>query len=185
MFPQQLVTRRLRLRPPRAEDAEAIFRRYAGDGEVTRYLSWPTHTDVEETRAFLRYAEEGWEEGSNLPYLVERIDDGVLLGSTGLIVESPGCCSTGYVLARDAWGQGYATESLAAMIELAFAQPRVTRVYALCDAEHGASARVMEKCGMEREGLRLAHTVLPNLSPHPRDMLCYAKLRDRDGSLRA
>ena len=79
------------------------------------------------------------------------------------------------MLARDAWGKGYATESLAAMLDLAFARPTITRVYALCDVEHRASARVMEKCGMQREGVRRAHSVLPNLSPHPRDMLCYGR----------
>ena len=177
MFPHLIQTARLRLRRPRAEDAGGIYIRYAGDPEVTRYLSWPTHRSVDDTRAFLEYAEAGWEDGSSLAYLVERLSDGVLLGSTGLVIESPSCFSTGYVFARDSWGNGYASESLAAMLELAFVQPSVARVYALCDAEHRASARVMEKCGMRPEGLRRAHTILPNLSPHPRDMLCYAKLR--------
>jgi ribosomal-protein-alanine N-acetyltransferase len=177
MFPDELNSGRLRFRRPRMEDAEGIFLRYASDPEVTRYLSWPTHTRREDTRAFLRFAEAGWQDGSDLPYLIERREDGLLLGSTGLSLESAGCGSTGYVLARDAWGQGYATESLAAMLALAFDRPEFSRVYALCDVEHLASARVMEKCGMKREGLRRAHSVLPNLSPHPRDMLCYAKTR--------
>ena len=175
MYPDEIATARLRLRRPRVEDAEAVFSRYAGDPEVTRYLSWPTHRAVDDTRAFLRFAEQGWRDGTNLPYLIERLADGLLLGSTGLMAEAPGCYGTGYVLARDAWGQGYATESLGAMLALAFGRPQVTRVYALCDLEHGASARVMEKCGMQREGVRRAHLVLPNLSPHPRDMLCYAR----------
>ncbi len=177
MFPEQLQTARLRLRRPRADDARGIFLRYAGDPAVTRYLSWPTHRSVEDTRAFLDYAESGWTDGSAVVYLVERLADGALLGSTGLVFESTGCCSTGYVFARDSWGQGYATESLAVMLELAFAQPAVNRVYAVCDAEHGASARVMQKCGMHPEGVRRAHTILPNLSPHARDMLCYALMR--------
>ena len=144
---------------------------------VTRYLSWPTHTSIDDTRAFLRLSDQGWAEGNNVPYLIERLEDGLLLGSTGLMADADDCFNTGYVLARDAWGQGYATESLAAMLDLAFSQPAVTRVYALCDVEHRASARVMQKCGMQLEGLRPAHLVLPNLSPHPRDMLCHAKIR--------
>jgi RimJ/RimL family protein N-acetyltransferase len=180
-FPEQLLTARLCLRKPRAEDADGIFTRYAGDPVVTRYLSWPTHRSVDDTRAFLDYAETGWQDGSSVVYLIERRSDGALLGSTGLVFEMPGCCSTGYVFARDSWGQGYASESLAAMLDLAFAQPGVTRIYALCDAEHAASARVMQKCGMQREGIRHAHTILPNLSPHPRDMLCYALSRAGQG----
>ena len=181
MYPPELLTARLRLRRPRAQDAGAVYIRYAGDPDVTRYLSWPTHRSIEDTRAFLEYADSGWSDGSNLAYLVERLSDGALLGSTGLVIESPSCCSTGYVFARDSWGNGYATESLAAMLTLAFAQPAITRVYALCDAEHRASARVMEKCAMRPEGLRRAHLILPNLSPHPRDMLCYAKMREEGG----
>jgi [ribosomal protein S5]-alanine N-acetyltransferase len=176
-FPRELVTERLRLRRPRDDDAEAIFHRYASSPEVTRYMSFPTHRGIEDTRAFLSRAEESWNAGTDLPYLIERREGGLLLGATGLHVEAPHRYGTGYVLARDAWGRGYATEALTAMLELAFSRPEVRRVYALCDAEHVASARVMEKCGMQREGLLRRHSLLPNLSPDPRDMLCYSKVR--------
>jgi [ribosomal protein S5]-alanine N-acetyltransferase len=176
-FPREIITERLRLRRPRANDAEAIFQRYASSPEVTRYMSFPTHRRIEDTRAFLSLAEESWNTGTDFPYLIERREDGLLLGGTGLHIEAPHRYGTGYLLARDAWGQGYASEALTAMLELAFGQPEVRRVYALCDAEHVASARVMEKCGMQREGLLRRHTVLPNLSPDPRDVLCYSKVR--------
>jgi RimJ/RimL family protein N-acetyltransferase len=176
-FPLELATERTRLRRPRPDDAEAIFERYASFPEVTRYLSFPTHRDIEDTRAFLARADESWNAGSNFPYLIERREDGLLLGVIGLHVEAPHRYRTGYVLARDTWGQGYATEVLTAMLELAFTRPEVCRVYALCDAEHVASARVMEKCGMQREGVLRRQSILPNLSPEPRDMLCYSKVR--------
>ncbi len=175
MFPAEILTLRLRLRRPNTADAATVFHRYASDPQVTHYMSWHTHRGVEDTLAFLRFAEQGWRDGTDLPYLIERREDGLLLGATGLHAETPSCYSVGYVLARDAWGQGYATETLTAMLDLAFARPGVRRVFAVCDVEHRASARVMEKCGMQREGIRRAHTVLPNLSPHPRDMLCYAR----------
>jgi len=176
-FPHELATKRLQLRRPRADDADAIFHRYAGSPEVTRYMSFPTHRGLEDTRAFLAHANQTWNAGTDVPYLIERRGDGLLLGGTGLEIETPHRYCTGYVLARDAWGQGYATEALAAMLELAFSRPEVRRVYALCDAEHVASARVMEKCGMQREGLLRRHSVLPNLARDPRDMFCYAKVR--------
>jgi [ribosomal protein S5]-alanine N-acetyltransferase len=71
---------------------------------------------------------------------------------------------TGYVLARDAWGQGYATECLQAMIALA-RKTGVRRLEAVCHLEHRASAHVMEKCGMRREGVLRTHTEFPNLTP--------------------
>jgi RimJ/RimL family protein N-acetyltransferase len=176
-FPLELITQRTRLRRPGPDDAEAIFQRYASSPEVTQYMSFPTHRGIEETRAFLARANESWNRGTAFPYLIERRADALLLGATGLHIEAAHRYMTGYVLARDAWGQGYATEVLTAMLELAFSRPEVCRVYALCDVEHVASARVMEKCGMQREGVLRSHTVLPNRSPEPRDVLCYSKVR--------
>jgi RimJ/RimL family protein N-acetyltransferase len=81
---------------------------------------------------------------------------------------------TGYVFARDAWGQGYATESLQAMVDLA-PSCGVRRLYAICHVDHAASARVLEKCGFARETVLKRHTHFPNLAPgEPADVLSYA-----------
>lgn len=176
-FTEQILTVRLILRRPRLDDARAIYERYASNPAVTRHLAWPTHASMADTEEFLRFADAGWRDGNNFSYLIERRDDGLLLGSTGLTFETPYRASTGYVLAEDAWGQGFATEALAAILNLAFDVPGVARVYALCHAEHQASARVMEKCAMVREGVLESHMVLPNLSPIPCDVLCYARTR--------
>jgi RimJ/RimL family protein N-acetyltransferase len=71
---------------------------------------------------------------------------------------------TGYVLAKDAWGQGYATEALAAVIEVARALG-VMRLYALCHPAHRASWRVLEKCGFVRNTTRSQQIEFPNLAP--------------------
>jgi RimJ/RimL family protein N-acetyltransferase len=84
---------------------------------------------------------------------------------------------TGYVLARDAWEQGFATEALAAVVDVA-ARIGVTRLFALCHAEHRASQRVLEKCAFVRESE--THVVLPNLSPGvPVLSLRYARALSR------
>ena len=99
---------------------------------------------------------------------------GTMLGSSGLVMEGPGRAATGYVFAKDAWGQGYATESLRAMVALA-AEVKVERLYALCHVDHAASCRVLEKCGFTREGVLSRHLVFPNLSPEPLDVFSYAR----------
>jgi len=96
------------------------------------------------------------------------------LGSSGLLLESPNRAQTGYVFARDAWGCGYATETLGAMVSLA-AGRGITRLYALCHTEHQASWRVLEKCQFTREGVLPEHTVFPNLSMKPLDVFSYAR----------
>ena len=169
-----LETARLSFRRPVREDARDIFERYAADPEVTRYLGWPRHTSVEDTAVFIAFSESEWARWSAGPLLVFSRESGRLLGSAGLLLETADRAQTGYVFARDAWGQGYATETLGAMVHLA-AELKLTRLYALCHIEHRASSRVMEKCGFEREGILQRHSVFPNLSPEPQDVFSYAR----------
>ncbi len=170
--PERVETARLLLRRPRLEDAAEIFARYASDPEVTRFLAWPTHESVAQTEAFLRASDLEWTREGAGPYLVVDRRDGRLLGGTGLEIEAPYRATTGYVFARDAWGRGYATEALAAVVEVARARGLV-RLHAVCHAEHRASRRVLEKCGFQREGRLRNHFLFPNLSPRPCDVLAY------------
>jgi RimJ/RimL family protein N-acetyltransferase len=169
-------TSRLRFRPPAPEDADAIFERYASDPEVTRYLGWPRHKTVDDTRGFVAFSQSEWARWPAGPLLIFSRQTGQLVGSSGLLLESHEAAQTGYVFARDAWGHGYATETLRAMVGLA-AQLKISRLYALCHTAHQASCRVLEKCGFEREGVLERHSVFPNLSPEPHDVFSYARTR--------
>ena len=71
---------------------------------------------------------------------------------------------TGYVLARDAWGHGYATEALRAMVLLAFGLAPVERLYAITHPSNTASERVLAKAAFTKEGILRRHTVFPNLT---------------------
>jgi RimJ/RimL family protein N-acetyltransferase len=173
---ERVETERLVLRKPRREDAEAIFARYAADPEVTRLLGWPRHTAIDMTRAFLEFSDAEWARWPAGPYLVESRAGGNLLGGTGLAFETPERAATGYVYAKDAWGRGYATESLQPVAEVA-REAGVVRLYALCHVEHSASWRVLEKCGFVREGILKKHSTFPNLNADgPLDVLCYERV---------
>jgi RimJ/RimL family protein N-acetyltransferase len=109
------------------------------------------------------------------PYVIANRQD-VIIGSTGLDVETAHRAGTGYVLARDAWGHGYATEATRAMGNLAD-QLGIGRLYALCHPDNRASVRVLEKAGFSFEGVLRRHTVFPNLDPTcGRDVECWARL---------
>jgi len=173
--PEHLETSRLILRRPQARDAESIFARYAGDREVTRLMGWPMHATVEDTRAFLRFSDDEWERWPAGPYLVCARADGTLLGSTGLVFETPSRASTGYILARDAWGHGYATEALGAVVTTA-PSLGLFRLQAVCHVDHHASARVLEKCRFVREGTLRRYMAFPNLAAdEPADVHFYAR----------
>ena len=167
-------TERLLLRPPTPEDARTVFERYASDGEVTRYLGWRRHTSVTDTLAFVAFSVSEWSHWGIGPLLAFDRANGALLGGSGLVMEAADRAATGYVFAQDAWGKGYATESLRAMIALA-AEVGVSRLYALCHVDHLASRRVLEKCSFQCEGVLPRHALFPNLSPEPLDVLSYAR----------
>lgn len=172
--PETIETARLLLQKPRGEDAQEIFERYSGDADVTRYLGWPMHHSVEETRVFLEWSDAEWERWPAGPYLIRSQDGSRLLGGTGLAFEVAFRAATGFVLAKDAWGQGFATEALLAMRQLA-TDIGVRRLYAMCHPEHRASARVLEKGGFKLEGTFRRVVEFPNLEPGvAADALCYS-----------
>lgn len=162
--PERFETSRLVLRKPTLADAEAVFIRYASDSEVTRYLGWPRHRFVDDTKAFLTFSDAEWSRCPAGPYLIESRSEHTLLGGAGLGFEAPSTAVTGYVLARDAWGNGYATEALTAIVDIA-KKLGVVRLYALCHPDHPASARVLEKCGFRLEQRLEQFLEFPNLNP--------------------
>ncbi|MDP9001438.1 MAG: GNAT family N-acetyltransferase, partial [Myxococcota bacterium] len=177
-LPLELRTERLVLRAPRTEDAQTIFARYASDPEVTRLVSWPRHESIHDTQAFLAMAARQREDGTAFAYLIESERDGRLLGCTGLTIEDSHRATTGYVLARDAWGQGYATEALRKIVAEAQAVLGVTRVSALCHVAHATSETVLGKGGFVREGTLRGHTVFPNLGvSEPQDVAIWALVK--------
>jgi len=174
----RVLTERLLLRKPRPDDAAAIFERYASDPVVTKHVGWPRHTSIDQTRSFLAFSESQWAEWPAGAYLIVSPSTGSLLGSTGLSFETPTRAQTGYVLAVDAWGRGYATEALIAMRALA-PTLGVHRLYALCHADHRPSARVLEKGGFTFEGRLRRYAEFPNLvQGQPQDVLCFAAIVD-------
>ena len=147
-----LVTGRLLLRRFEEGDFAAVHH-YASDPEVTRYTHFGPNSE-EETREFLRSAASP-KEGS-----LKTHDFAIVLKSEGRLIG--GCsirisadkeyeASIGYVLAREYWGQGFATEVASALLQFGFQQLGLERIVATCHPSNTASRRVMEKNGMRRE----------------------------------
>jgi RimJ/RimL family protein N-acetyltransferase len=171
--PQTLKTERLKLRKVKLSDAEAIFRQYAQDPEVTRYVSWRAHHSLDETREYVRMCLLAWDVGKAYHWAIERLEDKQVIGMViARIVGEK--WELGFVLARAYWGRGYMTEAVRGLVAWALKQKEIYRVWAVCDTDNVASARVMEKAGMQREGTLRRWSVHPNLSLEPRDSYCYA-----------
>ena len=171
--PKSLKTERLRLRKARLADAEAIFRHYAQDPEVTKYVSWRAHRSLNETREYVQMCLLAWDSRKAFHWAIESAEHRQVIGMVIARVEAERW-ELGFVLARAYWRQGYMTEALKAVIGWALKQKEIYRVWAVCDVDNIASARVMEKVGMKREGILKCWSVHPNISATPRDSFCYA-----------
>lgn len=172
-MPKQIKTSRLLLRKPGMDDAFAIFHGWAQDQEVTRYLIWQPHQHVEQTQQFVQGCLTAWEYETRFPYMIVIRESDEVIGMLEARIECPRL-EIGYVTARDHWGKGYMPEAVQAIIDWAFQQPSIYRVYATTDVENTASQRVLEKVGMQCEGVLRKYIIHPNLSDMPRDSYIYA-----------
>ncbi len=172
-MPVQIESERLLLRKPRLEDARAIFESWAQDQDVTRYLTWRPHERIEQTQEFIRGCLRAWEGETRFPYMITLKETGEVIGMIDPRIEGPKM-GIGYGAARAHWGKGYVTEATRAIIDWAFQQPSMYRVYATTDIENVASRRVLEKVGMQCEGILRKYILHPNISDVPRDSYIYA-----------
>ena len=172
MVASSIRTTRLILRQPRPEDADGIFFGYTQDPEVVRFMLWRAHESVDKAREFVQLALEAWASKLRFPWIITPSGGDEVLGMIELRLEF-GTADVGFVLRRDQWGHGFATEALRAVLATAAAIPDLHRVWAICHVDNHASARVMEKAGMKREGLWERHEVFPNLSSEPQDVYYY------------
>jgi [ribosomal protein S5]-alanine N-acetyltransferase len=171
-----IETERLWLRPPTIDNAEQIYARYGHDPEVCRYMSWKPHRTVDDTVEYLRRITADNAAGRSFGYLIFSKGARELLGSVGGALDGHRL-QFGYCLARDAWGKGFATEAASAFVQAAWGISSLIRVAAMCDVENTASARVLEKVGLTREGILRKYLILPNLGESPRDVYMYATVR--------
>jgi RimJ/RimL family protein N-acetyltransferase len=175
--PGYFETARLIGRQPRESDAAAVFKAYASDPLATRYLAWKPYTDVEPLKDFLHGRAVAWQDGDgHYAYLLGLRRSDEVIGSIGVFIDGSKAMF-GYVLGQAYWGNGYAAEALTFLVEWAMAEPRLRRAWAYCAAENTQSARVMEKAGLEREGLLRSWQVFPNLGSDARDCVFYAKVK--------
>ncbi len=171
-----LETSRLRLWRMRLRDAKDIHA-WSSDPEVAKYVLWTAHQDIQETRDYLRYIRSLYRRGLPSSWGIELKETRKIIGTIGIMAWIPDhrCAEVGYSLGKVWWHQGYAPEALAAVMNLLFDKVRANRIEGMCDVRNTASARVMEKCGMKREGL-LRRKVC-NKGEYV-DVLLYAALKE-------
>jgi RimJ/RimL family protein N-acetyltransferase len=146
-----LVTTRMRLRPFRLEDLDALHV-IQSDAEAMRW--YPHPFEREESEAWIRRNLERYGRDGHGQWAAELLEDGRLAGSCGLtvqIVDGVAEVEAGWKFLRALWTRGLATEAGSACRDLAFGAMGRTRLISLVRPENVASCRVAEKLGMTVE----------------------------------
>jgi RimJ/RimL family protein N-acetyltransferase len=170
-----LETPRLRLRKLILADAADTFA-YASDPEVARYVRFVVHKSIADSEQFISRIIQQYVTGAEPVWGVELKATATIVGSIGFVKwdRDNRRIELGYALGRPWWGQGIAPEAVATIVEFTFAQTNVNRIEAFCFAEHSASARVLEKCGFQFEGVLRQYEEIKGCRP---DLKVYSKLR--------
>ena len=148
-----IETERLILRQFAMADAEPMFRNWASDDEVTRYLSWHSHRTVAETEAIV----SGW-----VACGIDQYNWAITLKSHGnepigslcitKIDEKIRLAHFGFALGKHWWNRGIMTEALRAILDLGFTKMNLNRIEAMHETDNPASGKVMQHVHMQHEG---------------------------------
>ena len=155
---RRLETDRLVLRRLNASDADAVFRNWASDPEVTRFLTWPTHPDVEVTKHVIGtwLPLYGKQDYYHWAITLKETGDEPVGTVHGLVNDDLEQVTIGYCLGRKWWRRGIMSEAVQAVIGFFFDEVRANSVCSYHDPDNPHSGMVMKHCGMKYEGTRRA-----------------------------
>lgn len=151
----RIETGRLLLRRLEIEDSEAMFRNWASDSEVTKFLTWPPHKNVETTKATIERWIQQYDNNTYYQWGIELKELDEVIGTISVVGmdEAIEMLHIGYCIGRKWWHQGIMTEAFSAVIHFLFTEVQCNRIEARYDVNNPHSGDVMKKCGLSFEGI--------------------------------
>ena len=170
-----LETDRLVLRQLSVRDKNDMFE-YAHKPEITEYLLWYEHESVAFTAKYLKYLQSQYRRGEYFDWALVNKAQNKMIGTCGFVSfdTSNNSAEIGYVISDAYWGRGYATEAVRRVIEYGFEELGLNRIVARHIVGNDRSGRVMQKCGMQFEGIQRRAMYIKEKY---RDIAQYAVLR--------
>lgn len=155
---QKLETERLVLRRLVITDADAMYRNWTSDPEVSRFLTWATHKDVEVTKHIIGTWLPQYENQDYYHWCITlKVNGDEPIGTIhGLVDDDLEQITVGYCLGRAWWHRGIMSETLQAVIDFFFDQVKPNIICSYHDPNNPHSGMVMKHCGMKYEGTRRA-----------------------------
>ena len=149
-----LETKRLVLRRFLMDDAESMFKNWASDTEVTRFLTWPAHTDISVSKAVINSWTQLYQRPEHYSWTIvlKEIDEPI--GSFAAVEQRDDIemVHVGYCIGRKWWNKGYTSEAFKELIRFFFEDVGVNRIESRHDSNNPNSGKVMLKCGLQYEG---------------------------------
>lgn len=151
---QPLNTPRLLLRRAVREDAQPMFKNWANDPEVTKYLTWPTHSSVEVSQWVIDSWIADYEKEDTYQWMIVLKELEAPIGSISVVKQNSdiGKAEIGYCIGKAWWHQGIVSEAVKAVMDFLFDEVGMNRIEARHDPRNPHSGNVMKKCGMNYEG---------------------------------
>ncbi len=156
-----METQRLILRPFTMDDAEPMFYGWASDPEVTKYLTWNPHENVETSKMIMGQWVEQYEKPERLNFAMVLKESGQLIGCIDVVGYLDGVPVIGYAMSRAHWGKGLMTEACKCVLTLLFTIGH-EEVRIDAQIENVGSNRVIQKCGGEFVGTEASDRPLKN-----------------------
>ncbi|MBU9719851.1 MULTISPECIES: GNAT family N-acetyltransferase [Bacillaceae] len=171
-----LETDRLVLRKITLNDVDDMYS-YSSSNDVSRYVTWDTHDSIKDTKAFVKFAKNQYENKKIAPWGIILKENDKFIGTIDFVWWKPvhKTAEIGYVLSQEYWGQGLMPEAAREIIKFGFEKMDLVRIQAKCFVENVPSQRVMEKVGMTYEGT-LRKSML--VKGEHRDLKTYSILRE-------
>jgi ribosomal-protein-alanine N-acetyltransferase len=128
---------------------------YQRDPRYIRFYAWTDRTEAE-VRDFVQtfLDQQAVRPRREYQLAITLPDTGRLIGNCGIRRKPANDweADIGFELAPEYWGRGYATEAARAIVDFGFRELRLHRISSWCIADNAASARVLERVGLRREG---------------------------------
>lgn len=154
---KELTTGRLILRRFALEDAEAMYRNWASDSKVTKFLTWRAHESIDVTKMVLTDWISSYEEETTYQWCIAEKEHNEPIGSIGVVGSNPRteAFEIGYCISRKYWHQGITSEALKAVMQFLLEEVGAQRIECRHDPKNPYSGNVMKKCGMQYEGIQI------------------------------
>ena len=147
---KQINTERLILRRFEMGDEESMYRNWASNPKVTKFLTWQAHESVDDSREIIALWLARYEDVRFYQWAIELKETREPIGSISVVKVDDEIdeVEVGYCIGESWWGFGYTAEAFRGVIDYLFSEVKPKKIRAKHDKDNPNSGRVMQKCGL-------------------------------------